>query len=123
MRALGTAFGAYILANPTPHRIPVAVLGADMPAPDANQQFLAHMDHALGSSLHPSPLMQLTKRSRHNAYTQFSTCAMISRSESRCACSGPLPASAWPPLTGMAHHASTNHQVTLISGTKPNGRK
>ncbi|NKY50965.1 hypothetical protein [Nocardia vermiculata] len=44
----------YILANPTPHRIPVAVLGASPAVSDTDQQFLDHMDDALGSSLHPS---------------------------------------------------------------------
>ncbi|WP_051031530.1 hypothetical protein [Nocardia veterana] len=43
----------YILANPTPHRIPVAVVDAGAAVPAADQRFLDTMNQALNGSLHP----------------------------------------------------------------------
>jgi hypothetical protein len=43
----------YILANPTPHRIPVAVVDAGTAVPEPDQRFLDTMDRELNGSLHP----------------------------------------------------------------------
>ncbi|MEU6559758.1 ABC transporter permease [Nocardia nova] len=42
----------YILANPTPHRIPVAVVDGGVPIPATGQAFLGGMDQGLNGSLH-----------------------------------------------------------------------
>ncbi len=42
----------YILANPTPHRIPVAVVDGDVPVPAAGQGVLDGMDRGLNGALH-----------------------------------------------------------------------
>ncbi|RDI52680.1 ABC transporter permease [Nocardia mexicana] len=55
---LGAAAGlfagsyTYTLANPTPHRIPVAMVHADRAAPTTGAAFLASMDRAVDGSLH-----------------------------------------------------------------------
>ncbi|MFJ1458106.1 ABC transporter permease [Nocardia sp. N2S4-5] len=55
---LGAAAGlfagsyTYILANPTPHRIPVAVLQNDHAASSRDVAYLAGMDHALNGAMH-----------------------------------------------------------------------
>ncbi|MBB5912774.1 hypothetical protein BJY24_001641 [Nocardia transvalensis] len=58
---LGAAAGlfagsyTYTLANPTPHRIPVAIVHPDGDPSARDTAFLAGMDKALDGSLHPMP--------------------------------------------------------------------